>query len=126
MRPRLGRRAPGRRLIRRITDPRGRFLYVPAADVADVAAATGAIAFDTPEAPIGHRGDRCRFDALINAFQLHDAALATLAVVVRGSDIHDPGLAAQSAGLSAVSSGLANRWPDDLAMLEAGMGVYGC
>jgi rhodanese-related sulfurtransferase len=111
-------------LIRRFIDPRARFLYVPAAEVAGVAAATGAIAFDMSDAPIRHHGDRCSFDALIDAFQLHDPALAALAVVVRGSDTHDPGLAAQSSGLSAVSSGLAILWPDDLAMLEAGMGLY--
>jgi rhodanese-related sulfurtransferase len=111
-------------LVRRFIDPRARFLYVPATDVGKVADEAGAIAFDTPDAPIGHRGDRCSFDALIEAFGLDDPALAALARIVRGADTGAPTVAPQAAGLLALSSGLSMLWADDHAMLEAGLPVY--
>ncbi|MEP7084618.1 MAG: chromate resistance protein ChrB domain-containing protein, partial [Betaproteobacteria bacterium] len=55
-------------LVRRFVDPRAQFLYVPAAEVLPTAEAEGAIAYDTPGAPIGHDGDLCSFDALLKAF----------------------------------------------------------
>ena len=104
-----------------------RFLYVPAGEVADVAVREGAIPYDVPNVRISHRGlegELCSFDALVADCGLDDPALHDLARIVRGADTGKPKLTPQSPGLLAVSLGLSTYFPDDHAMLDAGMVVY--
>ncbi len=114
-------------LVRRFIDPTARFLYVPAAEVADVAVREGAIPYDVPNVRISHRGpegELCSFDALVAECGLDDPALHDLARIVRGADTGKPELTPQSPGLLAVSLGLSTCFPNDHAMLDAGMVVY--
>jgi rhodanese-related sulfurtransferase len=111
-------------LVRRFIDPEAEFLYVPSAEVRDVAERTGAIPYDITGAEFGHVGDHCSFDAFIRLFELRDAALDRLALVVRGADTGRPELTPQSPGLVALAYGLSDNFADDHAMLEAGMIVY--
>jgi rhodanese-related sulfurtransferase len=111
-------------LVRRFIDPRAQFFYVPAAQVFEEAARLGAVAYDIEGAPISHEWERCSFDALLRAFDLHDAALATLAGIVRAADTNRLAMAPQAAGLLAVSLGLSRMHADDHAMLAAAMPVY--
>ena len=88
-------------------------------------AALGAIAFDIPGAPITHVGERCSFDALIDAFGVTSPALDRLATIVRGADTDRLALDPACAGLLATSLGLARLHDgDDHALLAAGMPVY--
>lgn len=111
-------------LVRRFIDPQAEFFYVPTTQVFDEAARQRAVAFDIPGAPISHEGERCSFDRLLHAFDLHDPALDRLARIVRGADTDRPDLSAPSAGLLALSLGLSRLHADDLAMLEAAMPLY--
>ena len=112
-------------LIRRFIDPRAAFFYVPTGQVLAQATALQAVAYDIPGAPVSHVGDLCSFDALLQGFDLHDAALDLLATIVRGADTDQLGLAPQSAGLLAFSLGLSRLHAvDDHAMLEAAMPLY--
>ncbi len=112
-------------LLRRFIDPRAEFFYVPTAQVFQEAQRLNAVAYDIPGAPISHVGDLCSFDALLAAFDLHDAALNMLATIVRGADTDCLGLSPQSPGLLAFSLGLsALHADDDHAMLEAAMPLY--
>jgi len=111
-------------LIRRFIDPRAEFLYVPSAQVRAVAKAEQAIPYDVPEVQFSHRGELCSFDAFLADFDIEDAALAELALIVRGADTGRPGLTPQSPGLLAISLGLSANFPDDHAMLEQGMVIY--
>ena len=111
-------------LIRRFIDPEALILYVDPAQVAGVAKETGAVAFDTEDAPITHRGPLCSFDDLIDIFGLDAPALPRLAEIVRGADTARFDLAPQAAGLLAVSLGLSRLWTDDHAMLAQGIAVY--
>jgi rhodanese-related sulfurtransferase len=111
-------------LIRRFIDPLATFDYVPTKSVFDEARARAAIPYDIPGAVVTHRGERCSFDALIEDFELRDAALDLLANIVRGADTDRLDLAPQSAGLLATSLGLSQRYPDDHEMLEHAMPVY--
>lgn len=112
-------------LVRRFIDSRAEFHYVSAAAVFDRARDLGAVAYDIPGAPISHEGQQCSFDALLQAFDLRDEALDVLARIVRGADTDQLALAAESAGLLALSQGLSFlHADDDHAMLEAAMPLY--
>lgn len=111
-------------LIRRFIDPRAVVLYVAPQEVLAVAGRLGAAAFDVEGALWSHEGDECSFDKLIRGFGLKMPALDRLAVIVRGADTARPELAPECAGLLAASLGLSRLFSDDLAQLEAGMGLY--
>jgi rhodanese-related sulfurtransferase len=111
-------------LVRRFIDPCAVFHYVPAAGVRAFAAENGAEPFDVPGAAFTHRGERCSFDAIVEEFGLQDAALERLSAIVRGADTDRQELAPESAGLLAISRGLARIHEDDHALLEQGMRLY--
>lgn len=111
-------------LVRRFIDAQAEFFYVSTTQVFDEAARLKAVAYDIPGAPISHDGERCSFDGLLHAFDLHDPALDSLARIVRGADTDRLDLAPQSAGLLAFSLGLSRLHADDHAMLEAAMPLY--
>jgi rhodanese-related sulfurtransferase len=112
-------------LIRRFIDPEAAFLFVPTDRVFDVAATSGATAFDIPGAePFSHDGELCSFDAFLKFYGIEDRALDALALIIRGADTARLELAPQSPGLLALSLGLSANFPDDHAMLEHGMIMY--
>ena len=111
-------------LVRRFIDPEAEFLYVPSAQVREVAAKTGAVPYDIADVEFGHIGDQCSFDAFIRIYGISDRALDRLALIVRGADTGAPELAPQSPGLVALSQGLSATFADDHEMLKHGMVVY--
>ena len=114
-------------LIRRFIDPDARFLFVAPGEVLTVASQQQAEPFDVSDERVlwSHRGDRCTFDVMIEAFGLasHEP-LARLAPIVRGADTNRLDLAPEAAGLLAISLGLSRVHADDHVQLEAGMAVY--
>ena len=112
-------------LIRRFVDADAEFLYVPPDQVFATAEREGAVAYDIPGAPFSHEGDACSFDAFLRRFGLEDEpGLRILAPIVRGADTDRHGLAAEAAGLHAISLGLAASHTDDHLLLSHGMTVY--
>lgn len=111
-------------LIRRFVDPNAVFLFVSASEVPGVADRMGATPFDVQDTFWSHRGDRCTFDTMIKEFALSVPPLLALAEIVRGADTGRLDLAPEAAGLLAASVGLSALYRDDLAQLEAGMGLY--
>ena len=111
-------------LIARFIDQAPEFLYVPAAEVFNVARQTGAIAYDIPGAELSHVGELCSFDAFLQRYDLRDPALQLLAPIIRGADTSRLELTPQSAGLYAISLGLSHNFIHDHEMLRHGMVVY--
>ena len=111
-------------LVSRFVDETPEFLYVRAGDVMQIAAEVGAIPYDVPNVELGHHGDQCSFDAFIAKYQLQDAALDKLALIVRGADCGQPALSKEAAGLLAISKGLSLNFHDDQEMLAHGMVIY--
>jgi len=111
-------------LIRRFIDPRAVFLFVAPAEVEGVAERFAATPFDVEGVFWGHRGETCTFDVMIDEFGLATEPLIRLAAIVRGADTGRMDAAPQAAGLLAASLGLSRMYADDLAQLEAGMGLY--
>jgi len=100
-------------LIGRFIDKEPVFLFVPAAEVMDVAAREGAIPYDVPGVELGHHGDRCSFDAFIEKYKLDDPALRALALIVRGADTDQRDLVPEAAGLYALATGFQATSKDD-------------
>ncbi len=92
-------------LISRFVDREATFLFVPADQVLAVAAREGATPFDVPNVELGHRGELCSFDAVLEKHRLTDPALQALARIVRGADTDARQLTAESSGLFAAASG---------------------
>jgi rhodanese-related sulfurtransferase len=113
-------------LIRRFIDANARFYFVDPSEVANTAQETGAIPFDIEGVEISHEGELCSFDTMLRLFGLDsDPHLARLALIVRGADTARYDLAAEAAGLHAVSLGLsALAGDDDHGLLSQGFVIY--
>lgn len=111
-------------LVSRFINPLAEFLYVPANEVFTAAQQMDATPYDVKGVDFGHHGDRCSFDAIVEAYDIHDPALDRLATIVRGADTSHPALAPQCEGLLAISYGLSANFPNDHDMLGHGLVVY--
>ena len=111
-------------LIRRFLDPDAIFLFVSPSEVLAVAERFGAAPFDIDGVFWSHRGPACTFDTMIEEFGLGAGPLLHLATIVRGADTARLDLAPQAAGLLAASLGYSRMYRDDLAQLDAALGLY--
>ena len=114
-------------LIRKFVDPQAQFLFVPLAQVAQVAARENATSYYCQGDELGHHGKECSFDAIIKKYKLGaDPALVLLAKIVNGADTdnslwHQP----ESAGLNAIAEGFRQMgFQDDIAQNHAEWIVY--
>ncbi|MEP3048660.1 MAG: sulfurtransferase/chromate resistance protein [Roseibium sp.] len=111
-------------LIRRFVDPTAVFLFVARQEVEAVSERFNATPFDVEDTFWSHRGEKCTFDTMVEEFGLDFEPLSHLAKIVRGADTDQLDLTPQSAGLMAASLGLSRMYRDDVAQLDAGMGLY--
>lgn len=115
-------------LIRRFVDREAEFLFVPAADIRNAAAAAGAVPFDVPGAPeaeFNHPPGGTTFDVIRERFQIRDPALDRVAAVVRDADNDNAHRRVpEAAGLRAISLGLVDSLRDDQQRLAHAMVMY--
>jgi AraC-like DNA-binding protein len=111
-------------LIKRFIDKEAEIIFVPSDEVKTKAKKLKAIPFDIPGVEYTHYKDECTFDYFLKKHNLNDAALNTLAVIVRGADTDRHDLATQASGLWAISAGLAFNFANDHELLEKGMLIY--
>lgn len=111
-------------LIRRFIDPQATFLFVPPADVIDVADKFDATPFDVNDVQFTHRDNQCSFDTMIADFELSHPALDALATIVRAADLGQLDQSDHAAGLLAISVGLSRQYSNDAAQLEASIPIY--
>jgi hypothetical protein len=83
--------------------------------VTEVAKEQDAIPFDVPNVELGHHGEECSFDAIIEKHELDkkEPALLELAKIVRGADTPNRALTPQSEGLLAIATGFSLISKDD-------------
>jgi hypothetical protein len=114
-------------LIKKFVDPQAEFLFVPADRVTVVTEQEGAIPYDVPNVELGHHGQDCSFDAIVEKYALAgDPALILLAKIVNGADT-DNTLWDQpeAAGLNAVAEGFRHLgFKDDHELIAAEWVVY--
>ena len=113
-------------LIKRFVDADAEFLYVPGDQVETVAEREGATPYDIPGAELGHHGEECSFDAIIDRYGLaaKQPALKRLALIVRGADTDQRDLTPESRGLVAIAQGFSLAYDDDQQQLAAELPVY--
>jgi hypothetical protein len=112
-------------LIRKFIDGEAVFLYVPAAEVLEIAEREGAHSYDADGAEYTHRDGLCSFEVLAEEFGIDDPAVGLLARIVHGADIADDRDATpQSRGLLAIAEGFAMLELDDHRQLELSLPVY--
>lgn len=111
-------------LIKRFIDKDAEIIYVPFKEVILKSIKLKATPFDIPDVEFTHYGNKCTFDYFLEKYKLRDKALFIIANIVRGADTDRHEIAAQSSGLWAISSGLAENIKDDHELLEKGMMIY--
>ena len=111
-------------LIKRLVDPQAHFLFVPPDRIAEVTEKDRAIPYDAKGVELGHHGDKCSFDAIIEKYKLSDPALLELAKIVRAADTDKFELAAESIGLEAIASGSMMLAKDDYEAVDKQSYLY--
>jgi hypothetical protein len=115
-------------LIKRFIDPNAEFLFVPEAELLEAARRENAIPYDAtrlPEVKLNHRGDRCTFEAILEDFNLADAALHRLGQIVRAADVKgQEHVVAEGLGLRAIAEGFASLGLSDEERLRLQFPVY--
>lgn len=111
-------------LIQKFVDSQAEFIYVPFDSVIEEAKKLNAIPFDIPGVEYTHYEDQCTFDYIVKKHKINDPAITVISKIVRGADTDRHDIANESAGLWAISAGLAHNITDDSKLLEMGMVIY--
>jgi hypothetical protein len=111
-------------LIRKFIDPKAEFIFVPAEKIEEAVKKEKAIAYDAPNVELGHHGDRCSFDAIIEKYKIEDPAVLELAKIVRAADTGRAEVAPEGAGLDAVMTGISIVAKDDHEAVVNAAPVY--
>lgn len=111
-------------LIKHFVDSQAEFLFVASNQIDEVAKREGAIPFDTPGAELGHKGDKCSFDAIIEKYGLKDKALLRLAKVINAADTNRMSEDLIATGFDAIAVGFSLRFPDDQENLRHQFDMY--
>ena len=111
-------------LIKKFIDKEAEFIFVSPEKVKAKANELNATPFDIPGVEFTHYNDKCTFDYFIQKYKIKDAAIQTMALIVRGADTDRHDIAVQSSGLWAISAGLSYNIKDDHKLLEKGMMIY--
>jgi hypothetical protein len=115
-------------LIKRFVDREAEFLFVPEDKLLEAALRENATPFDAsrlPEVKLNHRGDRCTFEAILEDYNLSDAALQRLGLIVRAADVKgQEHVAPEGLGLRALAEGFAQMGISDKERLARQFPVY--
>jgi len=111
-------------LIKKFVDPKAEFVFVPVEKIEEVVKKEKAIPFDAPSVELGHHGDKCSFDAIVEKYKIQDPAVLELAKIVRAADTGNVEVAPEGIGLSAVMTGMSITSKDDYEAIEKASLVY--
>ncbi|MFZ1554041.1 MAG: chromate resistance protein ChrB domain-containing protein [Anaerolineae bacterium] len=114
-------------LIKKFVDPDATFFFVPADQVMAEAARLGAIPYDVKGVELGHHGQACSFEAILNKYDLTgNPALLLLGKIVNGADTDNTQWnQPEGPGLQAIAEGFRHLgYADDHAINAAEWIVY--
>jgi hypothetical protein len=111
-------------LIKRFIDPEAEFIFVPVEKVEETVNKEKATPFDVAGVELGHHGDKCSFDAVVEKYKIKDPAVLELAKIVRAADTEKAEVAPEAAGLDAVMTGISVLAKDDHEAIAKASTVY--
>jgi len=111
-------------LIKKFVDPEAEFIFVPTEKIEQVVREKSAIPYDAPGVELGHYGDKCSFDAIIEKYKIKNPTVLKLANIVRAADTGKAETAPEAPGLDAVMTGISIVAKDDHEAIEKARPVY--
>jgi hypothetical protein len=111
-------------LIRRFIDPEAEFIFVPVETIEEIVRKEKAVPYDAPGVELGHHGDKCSFDAIVEKYKIKDPAVLAVASIVRAADTDKAEAAPEATGLDAVMTGISIVAKDDHEAIEKAKPVY--
>jgi hypothetical protein len=111
-------------LIKKFIDPKAEFIFVSVEKTEEVVKKEKAIPYDAPGVELGHHGDKCSFDAIVEKYKIEDPAVLELANIVRAADTDRMNVAPEGAGLDAVMTGISIVAKDDHDAIVKAAPVY--
>ena len=111
-------------LIKRFVDPKAEFVFVPVEKIEEIVKKEKAIPYDAPNVELGHHGEKCSFDSIVEKYRIKDPAVLELAKIVRAADTDKMGTVPEAAGLEAIMTGIGTVATDDHEAIEKARPVY--
>jgi len=111
-------------LIKRFIDSKAEFLFVPVEKIEETVKKEKAIPYDAPGVELGHHGDKCSFDAVVEKYKIKDPAVLEVAKIVRAADTDKMEMVPEAAGLEAVMTGFGITSKDDHETIAKASPVY--
>jgi hypothetical protein len=111
-------------LIKRFVDPKAEFIFVPVEKIEEMVKKEKAIPYDAPGVELGHHGEKCSFDSIVEKYKINDPAVLELAKIVRAADTDKIGNVPEAAGFKAIMEGIVTVAKDDHGAIEKAKPVY--
>jgi len=111
-------------LIKKFVDPEAEFIFVPVEKIEETVEKEKAIPYDARGVELGHHGDKCSFDAIVEKYEIKDPAVLELSKIVRAADTDKMEAAPEAAGLEAVMTGFGVVSKDDYETIAKASPVY--
>jgi hypothetical protein len=110
-------------LIKRFIDSKAEFIFAPIEKIEEVVKKEKAIPYDAPDVELGHHGDKCSFDAIVEKYKIKDPVVLEVAKIVRSADTDKPD-PPEAAGLDAMMTGISMAAKDDHEAIAKAAPVY--
>jgi len=111
-------------LIKRFVDPKAEFVFVPVEKIEEIVKKEKAVPYDAPNVELGHHGEKCSFDSIVEKYKIKDQAVLELAKIVRAADTDEMETVPEAAGLEAIMTGIGIVAKDDHEAIEKARTVY--
>ena len=111
-------------LIKRFVDLKAEFVFVPVEKIEEIAKKEKAIPYDAPNVELGHHGEKCSFDSIVEKYKINDPTVLELAKIVRAADTDKMETVPEAAGLEAIMTGIGIVAKDDHESIEKARTVY--
>jgi hypothetical protein len=111
-------------LIKRFIDPKAEFVFVPVEKIEEMVKKEKAIPYDAPNVELGHHGEKCSFESIVEKYKIKDPAVLELAKIVRAADTDKMETIPEAAGLEAIMTGIGIVAKDDHEAIEKARTVY--
>ena len=111
-------------LIKRFVDSTAEFVFVPEEEIEEIVKKEKAIPYDAPDVALGHHGEKCSFDAVVDKYKIEDPAVLELAKIIRAADTDTMETVPEAAGLEATMTGISIAAKDDHEAIEKARIVY--